>query len=85
MYSFFPMQFHFSKKFLIVAMILPVGSGVWWYYTHRDSTITADAIVSASTGIVNESLTVLGEVSRVDTQTLYFGTSGKIKKISTSE
>jgi HlyD family secretion protein len=79
------MQFHFSKKLLIVAMILPVGAGVWWYYAHRESTITADAIVFASTGIVNESLTVLGEVSRVDTQTLYFGTSGKIKKISTSE
>ncbi|MCA9378107.1 hypothetical protein KC711_04375 [Candidatus Peregrinibacteria bacterium] len=48
-------------------------------------TISADAIISASTGTVNESLTVLGEVSRINTQTLYFGTSGKIKKINTSE
>jgi HlyD family secretion protein len=80
------MQFHFSKKLLsIIIAIIPVWIGIWWYYNHREVTISADAIVSASTGTVNESLTVLGEVSRINTQTLYFGTSGKIKKINTSE
>ena len=85
LYSFFPMQFHFSKKLLTIIAIIPVWIGIWWYYNHREVTISADAIVSASTGTVNESLTVLGEVSRINTQTLYFGTSGKIKKINTSE
>ena len=85
LYSFFPMQFHFSKKLLSIIAIIPVWIGIWWYYSHREVTISADAIVSASTGTVNESLTVLGEVSRINTQTLYFGTSGKIKKINTSE
>ena len=85
LYSFFLMQFHFSKKLLSIIAIIPVWVGIWWYYSHREVTISADAIVSASTGTVNESLTVLGEVSRINTQTLYFGTSGKIKKINTSE
>ena len=85
LYSFFPMQLHFSKKLLSIIAIIPVWIGIWWYYSHREVTISADAIVSASTGTVNESLTVLGEVSRINTQTLYFGTSGKIKKINTSE
>ena len=85
LYSFFLMQFHFSKKLLSIIAIIPVWVGIWWYYSHREVTISADAIISASTGTVSESLTVLGEVSRINTQTLYFGTSGKIKKINTSE
>lgn len=85
LYSFFLMQFHFSNKLLSIIAIIPVWVGIWWYYSHREVTISADAIISASTGTVNESLTVLGEVSRINTQTLYFGTSGKIKKINTSE
>lgn len=81
MYRLFRSRLSWGVLIALLSLAGVAGYRFWM----SDEPLIASEVTQPSTLALKQSVRVLGEVSRVDTQTLTFGTSGKVQKIFVKE